>query len=80
MKNNTANLILINLLKVLFILLKLLFCLFITLFVSYFAILIIISKFDLQILLYEIISMFTIVGIWIVSFAKVKKEQQLFML
>lgn len=63
-----------TLLKVLFNLLKLLFCLFITLFVSYFAILVIISKFDLQILLYEIISIFTIVGIWAVSFVKVKNR------
>lgn len=60
--------------KVLFTLLKLLFCLFITIFVSYFAVLIIFYKFDLQILLYEIFSIFTIIGIWIVAFEKVKKR------
>ena len=60
--------------KVLFTLLKLLFCLFITIFVSYFAVLIIFYKLDLQILLYEIFSIFTIIGIWIVAFAKVKNR------
>lgn len=79
MKNNTANLILNNFLKILYILLKLLFCLFITIFVVYSAAIIsaglcVDSKFDWQILLYEIISIFIIVGIWIVSFVKVKKR------
>lgn len=63
-----------TLLKVLFTLLKLLFCLFITLFVSYFALLIFVSKLDLQILLYEIISIFMIIGVWIVAFIKVKNR------
>ena len=66
--------LLIFLYKVLFTLLKLLFCLFITIFVSYFAVLIIFYKLDLQILLYEIFSIFTIIGIWVVAFAKVKKR------
>lgn len=63
-----------TLFKVLFIILKLLFCLFITLFVGYFAVIISFGGFDWQILLYEIISIFTIVGIWIVPFVKVKNR------
>lgn len=60
--------------KILLTLLKLLFCLFITIFVVYSAVIISAGKFDLQILLYEIFSIFIIIGIWIVSFAKVKKR------
>lgn len=65
--------------KVLFTLLKLLFSFFITIFVVYSAAIIsaglcIDSKFDWQILLYEIFSIFTIIGIWIVAFVKVKKR------
>ncbi len=65
--------------KVLFTLLKLLFSFFITIFVLYSAAIIsaglcIDSKFDWQILLYEIFSIFTIIGIWIVAFVKVKKR------
>lgn len=73
-KNNIANSILINIFKILFNLLKLLFCLFITVFVGYFITLIIIGKFDWQILFYEIISIFTIIGVWITAFAKVKNR------
>lgn len=60
--------------KVLFTLLKLLFCFFITIFVVYSAAITSVGKFDWQILLYEIFSIFTIIGIWIVAFAKVKKR------
>lgn len=74
MKYSIANLILTNLFKVLFTLLKLLFCFFITIFVVYSAAIISVGKFDWQILLYEIFSIFTIIGIWIVAFAKVKKR------
>ena len=60
--------------KVLFTLLKLLFCFFITIFVVYSVAIISVAKFDWQILLYEIFSIFTIIGIWIVAFVKVKKR------
>lgn len=65
--------------KVLFTLIKLLFCFFITIFVVFSAAIIsaglcIAYKFDWQILLYEVISVFVVIGVWIVAFTKVKNR------
>ena len=65
--------------KILFTLLKLLLCIFFTLLVIYFVFIVNIEMFinkvyDLQIFLYDIVSIFAIFGIWINVFIKVKKR------
>ena len=65
--------------KILFNILKLLFCIFISALISYTATLIGIgvqveSSFDWQILLFEFVSLFAVIGTWTIAFANVKNK------